>query len=162
MAAATRTPFTVDTTYLLSDVSLYPCSFPVLIHEVTTGAIIDFSRNPNVDFAVHSTTRLTITNLDTGKTIQGFSPASTFYPNDYVVVVNPDGTTTVTFSDKIAGLNFQFKDGHRVTNLAGLSITTYRFVFGSDGALISFVVVSHNTPHQAHGSDTICALLAPA
>lgn len=160
---ATTTRFTVDDTYLMSDVSVYPCSFPVLIHEVTKGTVTDFSNGSQLDFMVRSTAHYTMTNTDSGLTIEAFSPATIFNYDDFVVVENTDGTVTVSFSDKTAGLNMQVKANGKVTNLAGLSLAQYTFVFnGFGGELLSFTIDLVNTPHQDHASATICALLAPS
>jgi hypothetical protein len=132
----------------------------VLIHEVTTGRIVVFAETSAVAFAVHSISHATMTNLDTGLTIEWFGPASIFTMNDFVRIEHPDGSVTYTSSDRVIGLNGQVKTPSGVTILAGLSIAHYSLTFDQNG-LVTFSIEYDNTPHQAHASATICALLAP-
>jgi hypothetical protein len=65
----------VDLSYLMSDVSLKPCSFPVLIREVGRqiyGTYYD-SNGGIKYYTAHGAETVTFTNLDTGETVVTFN-----------------------------------------------------------------------------------------
>ncbi len=163
-AGATRPDIVVakvDFTYLLSDVSLNPCSFPVLVREVGTqiyGTFVDSSTNVR-SYTVHGAEKVIFTNLDTGQeVITGNAGQITSFPA--VATSGPKGTTTLTWSDSFAGLNLKTANGETV--IAGHGTADYVLVFVRQFKLLSFSIEEENTPLFEHSSDTICKLLTPA
>lgn len=150
-------PVRVDLTYMFSDVSLIPCTFPVLVHEV--GLYIYSGSKPG-NFVLHGPETVTFTNLDTGYSVVTYNAGNLFYGPETVIYDPVTKNTTVTYHLDFTGLNFRAKTETGTVILAGLSRNDYTFVIDPSGRLVSWSIVEVNTRHTGHSSNTICDVLA--